>query len=433
MSGGLLALIFFGTFFIFLFIGVPITFSLGAGGVASLLASGMKMSLVMKSSLSVFDSFTMLAIFLFTMMGVIYQKTGLASLLTDALKPGIGRRKGGLALVVTYASAIFGALTGSANATCATFSKLFGKEMVENGYPKDWTAATIAAASPLGQLIPPSVTCIVLGVSMGLSISSLFIVDLAMGLATILGLTVVILIIARMRNYGGSDRVYTKQERRKATLKMLPLLSVPLLVIGGMYAGWFTPTEAGAIGAAFSFLLGMAYKRLSWKLFYQIVIDACKTTAIVLLLCAASYIISDVMSMTGITKFFTEFLVQISGSGAIWGMLFLFLVLLVMGCFIDLIVLCIILAPTAAAALAPFGVNPYHIAAIFLIGNLIGIVTPPVGVALFISSSSLKVKMEQISKQILPFIGMYIVLTLIFIFIPESTLWLAQMLGMKLG
>lgn len=289
MSTAMLALIFFVAFFIMLFLGTPITYSLGGAGAITMLASGLKMSLVIKSVLSVFGSFTMLAIFLFTLMGVIYQKTGLASLLVDALKPSVGKMKGGLALIAVYASAIFGALTGSANATCATFSKMLGPEMVDNGYPADWTAATIAACAPLGQLIPPSVTCIVLGVSAGLSIGSLFIVDLSIGIITVLFLTVTIIYLSRKNGFGGSDKVFTAAEKRDAFLRFLPLVSVPVIVIGGMYGGIFTATEAGAIGAAFSFLLAMAYHRLNLTLVRDIFTDAGKTAANVLLLCASSY------------------------------------------------------------------------------------------------------------------------------------------------
>ncbi|MBS4960697.1 MAG: TRAP transporter large permease [Clostridiales bacterium] len=432
MSSGLLALTFFIVFFVFLFLGVPITFSLGASGVACLFASGMKMSLAIKSVFSGFDSFTLLAIFLFTLMGVIYQKTGMANLLINALKPGIGRRKGGLALVATYASAIFGALTGSANATCATFATMLGPEMVENGYPDDWTAATIAAASPLGQLIPPSVTCIVLGVATGTSIGTLFIVDLSIGLITLVFLTVTILWMATKRKLGGSDKVYTKKEKIQALVQMIPLISVPVIVIGGMYSGVFTATEAGAIGSALSMILACCYRTLTFKKLYEIFIDAGKTTATVLLLCATSYVISYVMSMSGLTQYFIDFLTNISANSAILGMLFLLFVLLIMGCFIDLIVLCIILAPTAVTALAPFGINAYHICAIFLIGNLIGIITPPVGVSLFIASSSLKVKMEKISRQVIPYVIMYIILTLCIIFVPDLVLTLPRLLGMTL-
>ncbi len=432
MSGGMLALIFFGSFFIMLFLGTPITYALGGAGVLAMVASGLKMSLTIKSILSVFGSFTMLAIYLFTLMGVIYQKTGLAKLLVDALKPFIGRFKGGLALCAVYASAIFGALTGSANATCATFSKMLGPEMVDNGYPDDWTAATIAACAPLGQLIPPSVTCIVLGVSAGLSIGTLFMVDLTIGIITVLALTIGIVIMSRKNHFGGDDTKYSGKEKLNAFLRFLPLISVPVVVIGGMYGGIFTATEAGAIGAAFSFILALCYRRLNGKLIYQIFVDSCKTAGTVLLLCAASYVISYVMSMSGMTQFFLDLLSSICGVNPTLGMLFLLLVLLILGCFIDLIVVCIILAPTAIAALAPFGINAYSVCAIFLIGNLIGIITPPVGVALFISSNSLNVRMENISKRVVPYIIIYVIMTVLLIVFPKVSLALPMWLGMTL-
>ncbi len=432
MDSGTLSLIFLLVFFAFLLLGVPITYSLGSAGAVTLYASGLKMSLLIKSVFGPFESFTLLAIFLFTLMGVIYQKTGMAGLLIDALKPGIGRRKGGLALVATFASAIFGALTGSANATCATFAKMLGPEMVENKYPADWTAATIAAAAPLGQLIPPSVTCIVLGVATGTSIGTLFIVDLSIGLITLAGLSAVIIYSSVKNNFGGTSKVFTKEEKRAAFLRMLPLLSVPVVVLGGMYTGFFTATEGGAIGSLFSLFLALSYKRITWKLLYEIFVDASKTTSTVILLLASSYVLSYVMSMSGMTQLFVDLLTQFSTQSAILGLLFLLGILLVMGCFIDVLVLCIILAPTAVNALAPFGVNAYHICAIFLIGNLIGIITPPVGVALFISSQAIGVKMEAISKSIMPYVFMYLIITVLILLFPDLVLTLPRLLGIEI-
>ena len=433
MSGGALAIAFFLVFFICLLYGVPITFSLGLGGLTALILSGTQMTIIIKSMFSAFESFTLLAIFLFTMMGVIYQKTGLASLLVDALMPLIGRIKGGLALVMTYGSAMFGALTGSANATCATFSKLLGPEMVRTGYPRDWTAAVIASASPLGQLIPPSITCIVLGVATGTSIGTMFMVDLAIGIMTLIALTAVILFVAHRHNYGGDAKHYGFAESVKAFLKMLPLIAVPVIVIGGMYGGIFTATEAGAIGSLASLVLAACYHRINLKKIYEIVVESASTTAMVLLLISSSYIVSYVMSFSGITQAFVDLMAAISSHGVGFGLLFLLAILLVMGCFIDLIVLCIVLAPTAMAALAPFGINPYHICAIFLIGNLIGIITPPVGVSLFTATSILGDKIERVSKKIIPFVIMYIIITLVIIIFPDSVLWLPKVLGLKLA
>lgn len=432
MSGAELSFVFFVLFFVFLLLGVPITFSLGLGGLVALVLSGARMTLLIKSMFSPFESFTLLAIFLFTMMGVIYQRSGMASLLCDALVPVIGRVKGGLALVMVYASALFGALTGSANATCATFSKLIGPEMVRTGYPRDWTAAVIASASPLGSLIPPSITCIVLGVTTGTSIGTLFMVDFAIGLLTIVALNIVIIYVAYKHNYGGDSRRYTLGEICSAIAKMLPLISVPVIVIGGMYGGIFTATEAGAIGSLASILLAVCYGKMTLRDFYETIIDSAGTTAMVLLLIAASYIVSYVMSFSGINQAFVRLLVTISEYHPIMGLLFLFAILLILGCFIDLIVVCIVLAPTAITTLAPFGINPYHLCALFLIGNLVAIITPPVGVALFTASSILNEKIERVSIKILPFVVMYIIITLILIFIPDASLWLPKMLGMSL-
>lgn len=432
MSSSALILAFFGVFFVCLFIGVPITFSLGTSGVVMLALSNAKMSLLIKSMFSTFESYTLLAIFLFTMMGIIYQKSGLASLLVDALIPVVGRARGGLALVVVYASSIFGALTGSANATCVTFAKLLGPEMIKRNYPSDWTAALIASASPMGQLIPPSVTCVVLGVAMGISIGTLFMVDLAIGLLALVGLTLVVFVTVSRHSYGYSERRYTTMEKLRAIVRMLPLLTVPVVVLGGMYSGIFTATEAGAIGSFFSIILAVLYRRISLKNFYDIIIDSCSVTAMTMLLIGASYVISYTMSLSGINQYFIEFMTTISSHGAIYGLLFLLLILLVMGCFIDVIVLCIALAPTAAVALAPLGVNPYHVAAIFLIGNLIGIITPPVGVALFGASAALGERVERVSKHIFPFVVMYTVITILIILFPDLCLWLPRLLGMSL-
>ncbi len=357
----------------------------------------------------------------------------MASRLCDALMPLIGRVKGGLALVMVYASALFGALTGSANATCATFAKLLGPEMIRTGYPRDWTAACIASASPLGSLIPPSITCIVLGVTTGTSFGTLFMVDLAIGILTIIALTIVILYVAYKRDYGGDSHRYTPREIAKALSRMLPLISVPVIVIGGMYGGIFTATEAGAVGSLFSIVLAVCYGKMSPRDFYETIVDSASTTAMVLLLIAASYIVSYVMSFSGINQAFVNLLVTLSEGHPLFGLLFLFGILLILGCFIDLIVVCIVLAPTAITTLAPFGINPYHLCALFLIGNLVAIITPPVGVALFTASSILEEKIENVSIKILPFVAMYIIITMIIIFVPEASLWLPKMLGMTLN
>lgn len=431
MSSSLLITLFFISFFAFLFLGVPVTFSLGASGTITLLLGGKQLTLLTRSMFAPFESYTLLAIFLFTLMGAIFEKTGMATLLVDAITPIVGRLRGGLALTTTYASAVFGALTGSSNATCATFSKLMGKEMVDKGYPKDWTAAMIASAAQLGQLIPPSMTAVVLGVVTGTSIGTLFIVDLSIGIITLVLLTIFILIIAKRRNLGGLTEKHTQSEIVESILKALPIALIPVLVIGGMYGGIFTPTEAGAIGSLFSLILALIYRKLNLQKFYQIIVDSAATTSMVMFLIASSYVVSYIMSFTGITQWLVSFLVDISANGVYISLLFLIVLLLVLGCFIDLIVVCILLAPTAMQALVPLGVNPYHLNAIFLIANLVGLITPPVGVSLFIATHTLGERIERVSKEVIPFVFLYIVITLIVTLLPDLVLWLPRFLGLQ--
>ncbi len=433
ISQSVVIAVLFISFFGFLFLGVPLTFSMGSACVIALLMFGLNVTIILKSIFAPFISHSLLAIFLFTLMGIIFERTGMAAMLVNAIMPIIGRLRGGLALVVVYASAMFGALTGSANATCVTFCNLIGPEMMKKGYPGNWTAAVIASAAPLGSLIPPSIACVVLGVAAGISISDLFIVDFAIGLMAIIGLTILISFVAARRGYGGTTETYTFGEKVKSILKAAPLMLVPIVIIGGMYGGVFTPTEAGAVGSVLSLMMAMAYRKLTVRVFYDIMIGTASTSAIILFLISTSYILSYAMSFTGITQMFIDYLVSISVGNPVWGLLFLLLILMIAGCFIDTISLCVVLAPTAVAALAPLGVNPFHIAALFLISNLAGGITPPVGTYLFSSSFILKQPLEKICVAIIPFVILYCIITVIVTVFPDSFLWLPRLLGLKIG
>jgi len=432
---GMIITLFFILFFIFVFLGIPITFSLGLSGLIALLLGGAKLSLAFKAIFMPYASFTMLAIYLFMCMGIVFQKTGLASLLVDALEPLVGRVKGGLAIVNVLASALFGTLTGSANATAATFSRLMGPEMIRRGYPKPFVVSVIAASAPLGSFIPPSITGIVLSVATNTSVLTNFMVGAAIGFLVITMLILMILVIAyrgRGHSFGSSLEVrYSSKEIVIRIIKALPLITVPLVVLGGIYFGVFSVTEGGAAGCLAAFLLALAYRRLSIKSLYEILLESAAGTGMVMLLVGVSYLMSYTMSLTGLNKVFIDMLRFVASETSPYiALLILVCILLALGCFIDVIVLCIAMAPFAVLALVPLGVNVYHINALFLAGNLIGNVTPPVGTVLFITLQSLKEKMENVIKALIPFIIAYIVVYLILTFIPELILWFPRLLGL---
>ncbi len=432
---GVVMSLFFMFFFLFIFLGIPVTFSLGLSGLISLLLGGAKLSLAFKAIFMPYASFTMLAIYLFTFMGIIFQKTGLAALLIDALEPLVGRVKGGLALVTVLASAFFGTLTGSANATAATFSRLVGPEMVKRGYPKPFAVSIIAASAPLGSFIPPSITGIVLSVATNTSVLTNFMVGAAIGFLVIIFLFITILTIS-YKFVGGTITTvgsrYTKKEVIIRVAKAFPLLLMPLVVLGGIYFGVFSVTEGGAAGCLAALLLAVTYRRINLKLLRDVMVDSAVTTGMVMLLVGTSYLMSYTMSLTGLNKAFIDMLRSMSLTTPYLALLALVAILLAMGCFIDVIVLCIAMAPLAVIALMPLGINPYHINALFLAGNLIGNVTPPVGTVLFISLQSLNEKMEKVFKALLPFLVAYIIVYLIITLIPETVLWFPRLLGLSI-
>ena len=431
---GVVISLFFVLFFIFVLLGIPITFSLGLSGLIALLLGGAKLSLAFKAVFMPYASFTMLAIYLFMCMGIVFQKTGLASLLIDAFEPLIGRVKGGLAIVNVLASAFFGTLTGSANATAATFSRLMGPEMMKRGYPKPFVASVIAASAPLGSFIPPSITGIVLSVATNTSVITNFIVGAAIGLIVITILVLTILVFThRSKGYSFSSLEvrYSRKEIIIRIIKAIPLITVPLVVLGGIYFGVFSVTEGGAAGCLAAFILTIVYRRLSIKLLYEILLESAAGTGMVMLLVGVSYLMSYTMSLTGLNKVFIDMLRSIALTTSPYvALLVLVAILLALGCFIDVIVLCIAMAPFATLALVPLGVNVYHINALFLTGNLIGNVTPPVGTVLFITLQSLNEKMENVVKALIPFIVAYITVYLMITFIPELILWLPRLLGL---
>lgn len=432
---GLIMGLFFVFFFIFVFLGVPITFSLGLSGLISLLLGGAKLSLAFKAVFMPYASFTLLAVYLFTFMGIVFQKTGLASLLIDALEPLVAKVKGGLAVVTVLASAAFGTLTGSANATAATFSRLIGPEMVRKGYPKPFVVSVVAASAPLGSFIPPSITGIVLSVATNTSVLTNFMTGAAIGFLVIGFLILLILIVAHRWKEGtliSSESGYTRGEIILRVIKASPLLLMPLVVLGGIYFGVFSVTEGGAAGCLAALILAIAYRKLNLKLLCDVLVDSAVTTGMVMLLVGVSYLMSYTMSLTGLNKAFIDMLRSMSATTPYLALLTLVAILLAMGCFIDVIVLCIALAPLAVVALMPLGINPYHINALFLAGNLIGNVTPPVGTVLFISLQSLNEKMENTFKSLAPFLLVYIIIYIIITLIPETILWFPRLLRLPL-
>jgi len=424
-------IIFFVLLLILIILGVPVTFSIGLSSIITMLLTGIDLTTAAKAMVLPVRSFPLLGVFLFTFMGVVFEKTGLTSLIVDALQPIFGRVKGGLAVVTVVGCAFFGLLTGAVAATAAAFSRIMGPEMEHRGYPREFAAATITASSPLGAFIPPSIPAIIIAVATNTSVISMFFVAAALGVLVMLALIIAILVVSFRKGYGGLERRYTLREIIINILKAAPLVAVPLSVLGGIYLGIFSVTEAGALGAIAALLVAAAYRTLTPKKIAQIFIEACKTTAVVLLMIGASYILNYTWSLSGLNEALIGFFRSISaGVSPFIALLILAGILAVLGMFFDVIVLAIAWGATIISALAPYGINPYHINALFLYGVLLGTSTPPVGAGVFVVAQSLNIEIEKVLKAILPFLLVYLILYIFIVLVPEAVLWLPRVLGL---
>ena len=373
---------------------------------------------------------TSMGVYLFVLMGTVFEKAGLTEVIVDALEPLVGRVKGGLAVVTVLGCTFFGLLTGAVAATAA-FSRIMGPEMEKRGYPRECVAAILAASAPLGAFIPPSIPAIIIATSTGTSVLTMFMVGGAIGIIVMVALIILALATSYIKGYGGVEKRFTVREVFIRVIKALPLLAVPLLVLAGIYLGVFSVTEAGALGALGAFMVAACYRRLTVRKIIDILLESGRSTAVVMLMISTSYILNYTWSLTGINNSMLQFFVNISKTYSPYvSLTVLAIILAILGMFFDVIVLAVAWGATIMSAFTPYGISPYHIGALFLFGVLLGTATPPVGAAVFVVSDSLKVKIEEIFKGIIPFVLLYIVLYIILIFIPETSLWLPRLLGL---
>jgi C4-dicarboxylate transporter DctM subunit len=426
-----IAILFIIVLLLLILIGIPVTISIGLSSIIFLILYGKSLANAVTAMMIPLQSFPLLGVYLFVLMGTVFEKTGLTEVIVDALEPLVGKMKGGLAVVTILGSAFFGLLTGAVAATAAAFSRIMGPEMEKRGYPREYVAAVLAASAPLGAFIPPSIPAIIIATSTGTSVLTMFMVGGAIGITVMVALIILVLVTSYIKGYGGIEKRFTAREVFIRVIKALPLLLVPLLVLAGIYLGVFSVTEAGASGALGALMVAACYRRLTVRKVINILLESGRSTAVVMLMISTSYILNYTWSLTGINNSMLQLFINISKTYSPYvSLTVLVIILAILGMFFDVIVLSIAWGATIMSAFAPYGISPYHIGALFLFGVLLGTATPPVGAAVFVVSDSLKVKIEEIFKGIRPFVILYILLYIIVVFVPEVSLWLPRLLGL---
>ncbi|MFD2706212.1 TRAP transporter large permease [Salibacterium lacus] len=426
------AIALFATFFVLLGIGVPISVSIGIASLAAALIAvpvDILLFTAAQNLIGGINSFALLAILFFILAGSIMNNGGIAIRLINLAKLIAGRLPGSLAHTNVVGNMLFGSISGSAVAAAAAIGSVMSPLQAREGYKRSYSAAVNIASSPTGFLIPPSSALIIFSlVSGGTSISALFIAGYLPGILMGLSIMIVAYIIAKKEQYPVADPIPLK-EKFKVILDAIPSLFMIVVVIGGIVGGIFTATEGAAIAVIYAALLALAYRSLSWRDIPKILTETVSMTGIVLFLVGASSVMSWAMTITGIPAEISNAMLSISENKII--VLFMMMViLLIIGTFMDITPAVLIFTPIFMPIATQLGVDPVHFGIILIFNLAIGIMTPPVGSALFIGSSVGKVSIEEVIPTLVKFFIALIIALLLVVYIPQISLFLPELFNL---
>tara|TARA_B110000459_G_scaffold171534_1_gene192352 strand:- start:530 stop:1825 length:1296 start_codon:yes stop_codon:yes gene_type:complete len=417
------------SFIIFISIGTPVAWSIAISSLLTIIISLPFIpaaTTIAQRMATGLDSFTLLAIPFFILSGQLMTHGGIASRLIGFAKTIVGALPGGLALINIISAMLMGAIAGSAMASASAMGSILGPEMEKEGYDKEYGAAVNITSSTIGLVIPPSNVLIVYSLaSGGVSIAALFLAGYIPGILTGLFLMIVASIWAKKKGYPTSKKS-SLNNIFKTFIVAIPSLFLLFIVIGGIVSGIFTATEASAIAVIYTLILGMLYKEIKLKNIPYILMEASKTSAVIMLLIAASMSMSWIMSFENIPQNLSEFLLSLSDNKIII-LLIVNLLLLFVGIFMDMTPAVLIFTPIFLPIVTSIGINPIQFGIIMVLNLCIGLCTPPVGSVLFVGIGLAKTSIEKVIKPLLPlFIAMIFSLILITLF-PALTLWLPSL------
>lgn len=419
----MIALVLFVVLIALIMLGVPVGFALG-GATIIIMQFFTKLDLSMVASYSVtgVDSLTMMAIPFFILSGVVMSVGGLARRLVDVAASLVGWMMGGLGAVVSLASMFFGAISGSSLATVSCIGGIMVPEMQKKGYDLGYSAVFTACAGTIGAVIPPSIPLVVYGVCTSTSIGDLFLGGIFPGVMIGIALIISNYIVCKKKGYVGAERK-SGREILKAVWEAKWALFAPVIILGGIYSGIFTPTEASVVSVVYSTIVALfIYKEITWKDLYNAIVGAAVTNGTTTFLLGLSTAFAALLSFEQIPSMLTNAIINFTDNKFLFLML-VNIILLVIGCFIDNIPATTILAPMLLPAMNAFGVDPVTFGVFMTMNLLIGLVTPPYGCSLFVASAVCKVKMEDMLKNIAIPLATLIICLLLTTYIPWFTTW----------
>ena len=412
------SVILFGVFVVLLLCNVPIAVSLGVPAVLSCLVAGYSPSMLPINAYAATHKFSLLAIPFFIVSGNIMEKAGISEKLINLASACVGHFRSGLALVTVICSCFFAAISGSGPATVAALGTILIPAMAAAGYPISFGAALMAAAGAIGVIIPPSVTFIVYGSISGASVGRMFMAGVIPGIMMGIALAICSMILTKKMDIKLRPRA-SSHERWVAFKDAIWALLMPVIILGGIYGGIFTPTEAAAVSVVYGLFVGVfIYKTVRLKELWAIVIDSASTTATVMFITAAASMFAYVLTRARLDVAISGALESITGGSTIVFFLIVNIILLIAGCFLDSTSALYIFTPLFVPVAQALGIDLIHLGVVMIVNLAIGLFTPPVGVNLYVACGVAKVNLKQISRAVVPLLIASIIVLLIITYIP---------------
>ena len=425
----MVAIILFVLLAILLIVNVPVGIALGISTMGALIYSGtLSLASIPQALVTSCDSFPILAIPLFILSGDLMGAGGVSTRILNVCNVFFGRITGGIAIVTVLVCMFFAAVSGSGPATVAAVGTMVVPTMLKLGYDKPFVLALVATAGSIGVIIPPSIPMVIFGVSTGASVTSLFMGGFFPGLLIGVALIAYCYIHCKRRGFTGTADPFTRKAALDALWDAKWALINPVIILGGIYAGIFTPTEAAAVAAVYAFVCGaFLHRELTLAKFIKAISTSCSTTATTMVILGCATAFSKVITLEQIPTMVANGLMAIS-SNKIVILLLINLLLLVVGCFMDTTPAILILAPILMPVAASIGVDPIHFGLIMVTNLAIGFITPPLGINLFVASRIADSPMEVILKGIMPFIAVMLTCLMMITFIPEIVMFLPNLM-----
>jgi tripartite ATP-independent transporter DctM subunit len=413
--------------FALLVVGVPVAVALALASLAFVATNGLPPMIVLANMVNGINSFPLIAVPFFILAGNLMNTAGITTRIFDFARAAVGWVHGGLGHVNVGASVIFAGMSGAAVADAGGLGNIEIKAMRDAGYDTDFAVGITAASSTIGPIIPPSLPLVIYGVIADTSIGQLFTAGLIPGMMMAIALMVMVAFYARNRDYPRDMSFSLSRFGYTFIHAVLPLMT-PVIIIGGIMGGLFTPTEAAIAAVAWSMFLGIfIYRTLGWKQILRVSMDTVETTAAIMLIVASSMIFAWILTANQVALHFSDIMLSIT-ENRIALLLIITIIVLVIGCFMETIAAITILTPVLLPVAVGLGIDPVHFGIILILNLMIGLLTPPVGMVLYVLSKVANVPFERCVTATAPFLIPLVVVLLLLTFVPAFSMWLPTML-----